>query len=113
MHMPYPTIWSAVANAEGEETMQNQGRTASKHYLKPRQTRMKHQMTLEEANEQKRRAGMHPVGIWQQNKICDDKDERPLARLGAQTLNNPHISKCLYPSTSPSLILDGTAQTGR
>lgn len=73
--MPYSTIWTAVANAEGEETIQNQGKAANKHYLKPQQTRMKHQITLEEANDQKRHAEMHPVGISQQNKICDNKDE--------------------------------------
>jgi hypothetical protein len=58
-----------------KETVQNQGKAANKHYLKSPQTRMKHQIALEEANDQKRHAEMHPVGISQQNKICDNMDE--------------------------------------
>jgi hypothetical protein len=46
--------------------MQNQRKAASKYYLKPQQTRMKHQMTLKESGNQKRRAEMLPVRISQQ-----------------------------------------------
>lgn len=53
------------ANAEYEGRTQSHKKTASKHYLKPQQTRMKHQMTLNEANDQERRAEMLPVRISQ------------------------------------------------
>lgn len=86
--------------------MQNHKPT-SKHYLKVGEARMKHQMTHEEANEQKPRAEMLPVRISQHNKICGNKG------VAQAHLNRSHISKCLNPSTSPSLILDGMAQTGR
>lgn len=63
-------LYEMDCNCEDQriKTAQTPEKAASRHYLKTTQIRMKHQMTLGEANDQKRRAEMRPVRISQQNK---------------------------------------------
>jgi hypothetical protein len=78
VHMPCSTKWIAAANAGGRESVQISEESASNHYLKAGEARIKHEITLEEANHQKRRAEMLAVRISQQNKICNNMDVESL-----------------------------------